>query len=433
MWEQIRYNQTRSAMLIIGMMILLPLLGYILSITFTAGHNRIAGVIIALLLFGMIILIDYLHGDNILLALSRAKKISPDDLQRLYNIVEEITIASGLETIPAIYVIDDPALNAFATGRNPNRAAIIVTSGLLAKLNRDELQGVIGHEIAHIKNQDVQLMALCRILYITMMVLTLGIALIFLTIEPEQTTSTKTDYRPKPSGSDWPFIFLMSGVVLTLAISFIEFDSIPLLSYLLFSAGCIDLLFFIWMPIAAYFILFAVSKRREYLADASSALYTRYPEGLASALEKIAASTDQLKSANLMTSTIYITSPFRKNGMAASDHSESHPPTSERTAILRSMTGVSYADYNLAYKQFYNTDKNAILSATTTTADSSPVRPPQPDNLDDIQRARETSNALWNLNNYKLVTCACGTRMRLPPSYKQPEIKCPHCGRINPV
>ena len=116
-------------------------------------------------------LVAFFQGDGILLALARAKKIKPDDHPRLYNVVEEMKIASGLEKIPDVYIIDDPALNAFAVGRNPNRAAVAITSGLLQRLNRDELQGVIGHEIAHIKNRDVLLMTMCGILLGTIVIL----------------------------------------------------------------------------------------------------------------------------------------------------------------------------------------------------------------------------------------------------------------------
>ena len=155
MWEQIRANQTRSVVLTIGMGALLILIGYFLGLYFF--DNAFAGLVIAILVWTVLSLVGYFQGDSILLRMSRAKKIKRDDHPRLYNIVEEMKIASGLEKMPDIYIIDDPALNAFATGRDPNRASVAITSGLLQKLNRDELQGVIGHELAHIKNRDVLL------------------------------------------------------------------------------------------------------------------------------------------------------------------------------------------------------------------------------------------------------------------------------------
>jgi len=169
MWEQIRSNQIRSVILVTGMAVVLLLIGYFLGLYFLDSGT--GGVIIALIIWAVMNLVAFFQGDNILLGLSKAKKIKRDDYPRLYNIVEEMRIASGLERMPDIYIIDDPALNAFATGRDPNRAAIAVTSGLLQKLNRDELQGVIGHEIAHVNNRDVLLMSLCGILLGTIVIL----------------------------------------------------------------------------------------------------------------------------------------------------------------------------------------------------------------------------------------------------------------------
>ena len=169
MWEQIRANRWRSVVLTAGMGIMLLLLGYFLGLYFF--ESAIGGLIIALLVWGIMSLIAFFQGDSLLLAVSRARKIGRDDNPRLYNIVEEMKIASGLEKMPDIYIIDDPALNAFATGRDPNKASVAVTSGLLAKLNRDELQGVIGHEMAHVKNRDVLLMAMCAVMLGTIVIL----------------------------------------------------------------------------------------------------------------------------------------------------------------------------------------------------------------------------------------------------------------------
>ena len=169
MWEQIHSNQRRSVILVIGMGILLLALGYVLGLYFMGSAT--GGMIIALVVWGIMSLVALFQGDNILLALSRAKKIERDDLPQLYNVVEEMKIAAGLEYMPDIYIIDDPAPNAFATGRNPRKTAVAVTSGLLQILNRDELQGVIGHEISHIKHRDVQLMAISGVLLGTIVLL----------------------------------------------------------------------------------------------------------------------------------------------------------------------------------------------------------------------------------------------------------------------
>jgi len=273
-WEQIRANQTRSVVLTIGMGVLLVLIGYFLGLYFF--DNATAGLLIAILVWVVLSLIAYFQGDSILLRMSRAKKISRDDHPRLYNVVEEMKIASGLEKMPDIYIIDDPALNAFATGRDPNKASVAITSGLLQKLNRDELQGVIAHEISHVKNRDVLLMAMCGVLLGTIVILAWygSRFLIFGGAGSRRSSSSG-------GGGQGQIIILIVGLV-----------------------------FMILAPIFAQLIYLAISRKREYLADASSALYTRYPEGLASALEKLGTSTGQLKSANKATAPMYIVNPF---------------------------------------------------------------------------------------------------------------------------
>ena len=162
MWEQIRSNQIRSVVLVILMGIVIA--GHRLLHWPVFFDSAIAGLVIALIVWGIMNLIALFQGDSIILAMSGARKIGPQDHPRLYNVVEEMKIASGLEKMPDVYIIDDPALNAFSTGRSPDHASVAITSGLLDKLNRDELQGVIGHEIGHIKNRDIRLMLLASIL-----------------------------------------------------------------------------------------------------------------------------------------------------------------------------------------------------------------------------------------------------------------------------
>ena len=280
--------------------------------------SAIGGLIIALIVWGIMNLVAFFQGDSILLAMSGARKISPDDHPRLYNVVEEMKIASGLEKMPDIYIIDDPALNAFATGRDPNRASVAITSGLLQKLNRDELQGVIGHEISHIKNRDVLLMVLLSVLLGSIVILA-WYASRFMFF------SWAGGGRRRSSsggGGGAQLIIIVVGIVLM-----------------------------ILAPIAAQLIYFAVSRKREYLADASSALYTRYPEGLASALEKLATSDTSVKAANQATAPMYIINPFQKKGMSIESLTSTHPPIAERIRILRSMAGASLADYERAYQQ----------------------------------------------------------------------------------
>jgi heat shock protein HtpX len=426
MWEQIRSNQARSAILVVCMGVVWLLLGYVFGLLtsyFTPvnlSEGGIYGISVASILWVLIILAAYYFGDRIILAMSGAKEISTGDIHRIYNIVEEMKVASGLEIMPSIYIVDDPAMNAFAVGRDPNKAAVVVTSGLLTKLNRDELQGVIGHEIAHINNRDVLLMSLCTTLLGTMNIVTW-------LFSPKRLFTSYGDLADEVLA----FVLLAFSPVLVLAIILLiltlGIDS-PFIVFILYIPAGMLL-----MPFLAKIIYFAISRRREYLADACSALYTRYPEGLASALEKIAASTDQVIAANSATAPIYIVNPFRKQGMAASDITSTHPPISERIRILRYMAHVSYAAYDRAYRQVRNIDTGIIPAAAVASAAVVPMRTAMADELDHIQRARETSNVLWNLNKYKIVDCSCGTRMRVPPGFKLPQVRCPHCGRMNPV
>jgi heat shock protein HtpX len=379
---------------------LLILIGYFIGLYFF--DSAIVGLVIAILVWAILSLIGYFQGDSILLSMSRAKKIKRDDHPRLYNIVEEMKIASGLEKMPNIYIIDDPALNAFATGRDPNRASVAITSGLLQKLNRDELQGVIAHEISHVKNRDVLLMSMCSILLGTIVILAWYGSRIMI-------FGSMTGSRRSSSGGGG------QGQAIILIIS---------------------LVFMILAPIMAQLIYFAISRKREYLADASAALYTRYPEGLASALEKLGTSTGQLKSANKATAPMYIVNPFRKKGMKASDLSSTHPPISERIRILRAMAGASFNDYDQSYRQVHRGGKG-VIPATSIAAETVPIATMRLEGEagepNEIQRARETSDVMWRLSNYTTITCDCGAKLRVPPNFKVSSIKCPHCGRTHQV
>jgi heat shock protein HtpX len=400
MWEQIRSNQTRSMVLVAGMGVMLLLIGYLLGIIFF--DNGLGGLIIAFIVWWIMSLIAYYQGDSILLGLAGARKISHDDHPRLYNIVEEMKIASGLEKVPDIYIINDPAPNAFAVGRNPDKAAVAITSGLLQKLNRDELQGVIGHEIAHIKNRDVLLMAIASVMLGTIVILAWYASRFMLFGGMGRSRSSSSS----GGGGGAQIIVLVAAIVLM-----------------------------ILAPIMAQLIYFAISRKREYMADASSALYTRYPEGLASALEKIAASTGQLKSANQATAPMYIMNPFRKEGRAASNLTSTHPPISERVRILRSMAGASFADYEQVYQKVHGVGKGVIPASALALSHPASLRAAgaEPAEPDRIEKARQTSDLMWRLGNYKTITCDCGTKLRVPPKFKEPTVRCPHCGRVNQV
>jgi len=395
MWEQIRSNQIKSMMLVVALGLLLLVLGYMLGWGF--ADNGIAGLIIALVIWFFMNLFAYFQGGSMVLAISGARKIGPDDHPRLWNVVEEMKIASGLEKMPDVYIIDDPALNAFATGRDPNHAAVAVTSGLLQKMNRDELQGVVAHEMSHIKNRDVLLMTMCSV--------TLGTIVILAWYGTRVMLFSGGGRGRRGGGGSGAAVIMLVAIVLA-----------------------------ILAPILAQLIYYAVSRKREYLADASGALYTRYPEGLASALERISGSTVQLKSANQAFAPMYTANPFRKEGRAAEDLTSTHPPTSERIRILRSMAGgASLAAYNMAYSEVSKSGKGVVPRSALVSDQPVGVRPasatePQPEK---IERVRETSDLMWKMSNYGLVNCQCGTKIRVPPNFKGQSIRCPHCGTVN--
>ena len=314
MWEQIRSNQIRSVGLTVLMLAILALIGWLLGTWLSPeGDGGPVGIIVAMIIWLIMALVSFFQGDKIQLGISGAKQIQKEDNPRLWNIVEEMAIASGLSQMPAVYVVTDPSPNAFATGRNEKTASVAVTSGLLAMLNRDELQGVIAHEMAHIKNRDVLLMSMVSVMLGTIVLIAWYGSRIFL---------VGGGGRSNNNGG--------GGAILLI----------------------IGLIFIILAPIFAQLVYFAVSRKREYLADASSALYTRYPEGLASALEKMGNSTFQVKAANDATAAMYIVNPFRKKNhpINLSALTSTHPPIAQRVRILRTMNG----NGNVSYKGYEN-------------------------------------------------------------------------------
>jgi len=406
MFQQIRANKIRSIWLIIGMGLLLLGVGYTIG-EFAFGSG-VAGIILATIIWLIMNLVALFEGDNIFLSVSKARKLKRDDHPRLYNIVEEMKIASGLPYMPDIYIIDDPAPNAFATGRNQKKSAIAVTSGLLRMLNRDELQGVIAHEMGHIKNRDVLMTVIAGIM-VGAIVLLANLAMWYLFLGGAR-GGRRTSSGGSGGGQAFLIILLVSIVLIIVA------------------------------PIFARLLYYALSRKREYLADASSALYTRYPEGLASALEKLSSSTHVLASANQVTAPMYIINPLHKAGLKASDLSSTHPPTSERIRILRSMgNSASLATYDRAYKRVRG-GKGSVIpggamagAAGLVATREAVAAEPKPAKKEKLERARDVSGLLEKLNNYTALACQCGTAFRVPPDYKGKSIKCPRCGRDNPI
>jgi len=398
MWEQIRANQRRSAFIVVFMGGLLVAVGYFLGLYFF--DSPLGGIVLAIVVWAVMYLVAFSRGDSILLGLANARKVRKEDFPRLYNIVEEMTIASGLPKMPEVYVIDDPGLNAFATGRNPEKASVAVTTGLLQKLNRDELQGVIAHEIGHVKNRDTFLMAIGGIM--------LG-AIVILAYYASRVMFYGGMARGRRSvaggGGSGQLIIIIVGLALL-----------------------------ILAPLAARLLYFSLSRKREYLADASSALYTRYPEGLASALEKISGSTTQVKSANNATAPMYIVNPFRKAKRAASDLTSTHPSTADRIRVLRAMGGASYRDYQAAFKEAHR-GQGVLPSSAVQQVETLSLRGPEEAaaSAAPVMGAREVSDAMWKSSGYRTIKCECGGTLRIPPGMDASQVRCPRCGAVHSV
>ena len=258
------------------------------------------GLIIAGIIALIMVSFSYYGGDSALLLASRAKKIEKKDAPQLFNVVEELSIGAGIP-MPDVYIIEDTAPNAFATGRNPKHAKVAITRGLLTKLKRDELQGVMAHELSHIQNRDILFAMMIGVL-VGMVVLLCDAFMLSMWFGGGRRR------RRERGGGGAEMIIMIVGILLA-----------------------------ILAPILARIIQFAVSRQREYLADASAAKLTRYPEGLARALEKISGDREVLEVANRATQDLYIVNPIKAFEKRAQSMFSTHPPIRERINRLRAM------------------------------------------------------------------------------------------------
>ncbi len=295
MYDQIASNKLRSTALIVVFVLLVMAIGWVFGQATDWGY---AGLVLA---FGVAFAMawgSYWYSDRIVLAMSHARSVDRTIEPYIVNTIEGLAIAAGLP-LPKAYVIDDPAPNAFATGRNPEHAAIAVTTGLVQKLDRQELEGVIAHELSHVKNYDTLVQTLTAVL--------------------AGTIALASDWmlrsmwwgggrRRNSEGGQAQAIFMVIGLVLA-----------------------------ILAPVFAVLIQMAISRKREYLADANGALLTRYPPGLASALRKIAGDTNKLRVANKATESLYIFNPLKDYGGGMNALFNTHPPIDERIRRLEAM------------------------------------------------------------------------------------------------
>lgn len=293
MYNQIDSNKRRTWALIIIFSAVVLALGWFLGYYFNYGYGML--VLAAIVSLAMT-LFSYYGGDKMALWSAQAQPVEKSDNPYVYNLVENLCITAGLPA-PKIYIIPDEAINAFATGRDPGHASIAVTAGAINRLENEELEAVIAHELSHIKNYDIRLM--------TVVVVLVGMI------------SLITD-------------FFFRGSLFGLG----KKDNNNSGGNALMIAGIILI---ILSPIIAQLIQLAISRRREYLADASGALLTRYPEGLARALEKISADQAVLASASTATAHLYIANPFKGSGKMLARAFSTHPPVEDRIQKLRAM------------------------------------------------------------------------------------------------
>lgn len=394
MWEIIRANQRKSAILIILMGIILVGLGYLIGFYMNGISGAIWGIIIATAVWFIQLLISFFAGKDIMLSTSGAKEVTPDVHPQLFNVVEEMRIAAGMNTTPKVYIINSDMPNAFAAGMKPESSVIAVTAGLLGRMNRDELQGVVAHEMSHIINRDIRFMTIAGVMMGTI-VLIAEIAL------RTMFYSGGSSRRSNNSGGGAGQIILL---VVVIAVAILA-------------------------PIMAQLLYFSISRKREYLADASAARLTRYPEGLASALEKIAGSDAQITTANKVTAPLYIVNPLKRTSTKkVSDLTSTHPPISERIRILRSMAGgANYTQYEQAYEAVRH-KSGVIPKSGLADLEDIPVRQGFVSSADAKTTARATGDIMMKVDHFTFVDCSCGLKIKVPPSYTANTVVCPRCG-----
>jgi heat shock protein HtpX len=304
-YNQIAANKRESVLLALVVGALLGVLGFAIGYALTGTVTGGLGTtLIAVALAGFMSVGSYLAGDQLVLSASQARQVDEATAPQLLNVVRELTIAANIP-MPKVYVIEDTAPNAFATGRDPEHASIAVTTGLLEKLDREELQGVIGHELSHVRNYDIRFTLLVGVLVGSIALL----ASIFLryTFWFGGGRRSRDD---RDGGGALGVIMLVLAIVLA-----------------------------VLAPIAGRLVQLAVSRRREYLADASSVELTRNPHGLEQALAKIAGDREVLEVANGATQHLYFTNPIKKWEERSSGLFSTHPPIVDRINRLRALTG----------------------------------------------------------------------------------------------
>ncbi len=295
-YETIASNKRRAVFVIMFFVIFVLVLGYVFGQTSGSGPF---GILLAAIISIVMVYGSYYYSDELVLAVSRAVPADPVEHTYLINTVEGLCLAAGLPR-PKIYIISDTAPNAFATGRDPKHAAVVFTTGLIEKLNRQELEGVIAHELSHIKNYDILISSIAVVLVGTITLISDWML--------RNVRWSRLGGRGRGLGGSAGLAFLLLAIVLALI-----------------------------SPLIGQLLNLALSRRREYLADAEGVLLTRYPPGLADALEKLSGNKEELEVANKATAHLFIVNPFTNIKGGLSGFFDTHPPIEERIRILRAM------------------------------------------------------------------------------------------------
>ena len=302
-YDQIGSNKRQSFLLAALVVVVLGVLGYVIGFAISGSPSGAVGVLVLAVGVGALTgVATYFGGDKLVLTASQARQVDETSAPQLMNVVREMAIAANVP-MPAVYIIDDSAPNAFATGRDPQHASVAVTTGLLDKLDREELQGVLGHELSHVRNFDIRFT-----LVVAVMVGAIAILADFFLRFTFWGGARRSNDRGGGGGAQ-AIIFVIAIVLAILA------------------------------PIIARFIQLAVSRQREYLADASSVELTRNPYGLERALAKISGDQEVLEVANRGTQHMYFTNPIKKFEERSSGLMSTHPPILDRINRLRQLTG----------------------------------------------------------------------------------------------
>ena len=411
MWFIIEQNKRKTAIFLVILTLFFLFFGTILGFSFSNDmynktyYGTFAGLLISFICFIGIIIYTKFNASKFFLNQVGATPTKKDDLPVLHNVVEEMSISASLGFIPKIYIINSEIPNAFSVGINEKNAAVAVTVGLLSNLNRDELQGVIAHEIAHIKNLDSLYLMYAGVIF--------GVVVCI------SDTIIRGFFRSRNRKGGG------AGILIALILALIS-------------------------PILVKLLYLTISRKREYLADACACQYTRYPTGLASALNKISNFSysgdknevikNEKMNSNKIVSCMYIHNFLQKEKPNFLDELFStHPSTKKRIEVLKQMGASDIEEYNKVYRAVVS-DKALINNKNLIkmNIESIPIVAPLVEQTETkeetrIIRQRKAKDGLKKAMNYKVIHCDCDTKLKIPPELKISEITCPNCNKVHKI